>query len=525
MAGLSRLQIPPPQNWQDFEELCCDLWGRIWGDPDTQQNGRQGQAQHGVDVFGRPGRGNVLAAVQCKLKSELTGSKLEREELEAEVEKARGFDQPLASFTLATTAARDGKTQKAAREITEKQIERGSFPLVVASWDDVLQKLTDHPDLVRKHYPDFRLKDAGPTEDAREENLLALWEHICPLPLLGIGREGSRTQDVPLAEVYTALDVTAIVQTEGLETHAGDSANRLAQVGLGGDEGYLKRLLQRTREEAQARADERTEATSRPEQPYSRRCTALEAAAAAARLVLIGPAGSGKTTFARYLALNLAGEILGRDEANLSRLEGVAEDEESEWRSWPHGTPLPIFVELRKLVRHEAFLADAEQGTARHLTAYLEACGEAGADTGRLLRAAFREQGGALLILDGLDETPAAEASRERLKQVIAAFTRRYPHCRVLLTCRPYAYARDSGWRFDTEGFEEASLADFDDSKIQAFVQGWYGLLAQRRQVDNEQATRGTAHLIREIGASVIVAPTCGDGARRSLHGYSKSGA
>ncbi len=48
MPTLSRTHLPPPQNWQDFEELCCDLWGRIWGDGDAQRNGRQGQAQHGV---------------------------------------------------------------------------------------------------------------------------------------------------------------------------------------------------------------------------------------------------------------------------------------------------------------------------------------------------------------------------------------------------------------------------------------------------------------------------------------------
>ncbi len=87
-----------------------------------------------------------------------------------------------------------------------------------------------------------------------------------------------------------------------------------------------------------------------------------------------------------WLALNLAGEILGRDEANLTRLNGVAEGDDSEWRTWPHGTPLPVFVELRKLVRSQAFL-EGETGAARQLIAYLESREEAGADTGHLLRA------------------------------------------------------------------------------------------------------------------------------------------
>ena len=35
-------QIPPPAYWQDFEELCHKLWREIWGDINTQKNGRQG---------------------------------------------------------------------------------------------------------------------------------------------------------------------------------------------------------------------------------------------------------------------------------------------------------------------------------------------------------------------------------------------------------------------------------------------------------------------------------------------------
>ena len=56
-------QIPPPKNWQDFESLCADLWTKIWKDPDTQMHGRQGQAQYGVDVYGRPNQGQEYAGV------------------------------------------------------------------------------------------------------------------------------------------------------------------------------------------------------------------------------------------------------------------------------------------------------------------------------------------------------------------------------------------------------------------------------------------------------------------------------
>ena len=508
MPTSNRLQIPPPQNWQDFEALCCDLWSRIWDDPDTQQNGREGQAQHGVDVIGRPRRGKKWAAVQCKLKSELKGSRLEEAEIVAEVAKTAGFDRELASYTVATTAPRDRAAQEAAREITAAQIEQGSFPVTIYSWDEIQDRLSEHPDLLAKHYPEIDFKQV-PDTAGWGEYLRALWEQLLPLSLLGIGRKGS-PEDVPLSAVYTALDVTAEIR---VKTGDGDSEpdvpEMLERGGLGGDTAYLEQLRARVRREA-ARAAAVAAAQGRQphKQHYSRRWSALEASAAAPRLVLLGPAGSGKSTFARYLALSLVGEALRRGEANLESLNRAATEatEEAEPSvaedppAWPHGALLPVFVELRKLVRSAKFPAAGKPGKARHLLAYLE---EAYAE----VRASDHTLGdtlesGGLLILDGLDETPAAEACRDRLKQIIKAFTRRYPRCRVLLTCRPYAYEPGSSWRLDGEGFVEASLAPFEADQARAFVSAWYRHLAGRGQLDVAQAERSSERLWRDVTAS-----------------------
>ena len=41
----------PSGNWQDFEDLCLKLWRlRLI---DAKKNGRAGQPQAGVDIFGR----------------------------------------------------------------------------------------------------------------------------------------------------------------------------------------------------------------------------------------------------------------------------------------------------------------------------------------------------------------------------------------------------------------------------------------------------------------------------------------
>jgi tetratricopeptide (TPR) repeat protein len=149
MPGIADRQIPPPSNWQDFESLCADLWTRIWGDPATQRNGRQGQRQQGVDIYGRPGQGDSWAGVQCKLKG--LGTALTQDELLQEAEKVRGFRPPLAALIVATTARRDARLQEVARLLTQDHLSRGSFTVQVVFWEDILSLLTGYPELFPVH--------------------------------------------------------------------------------------------------------------------------------------------------------------------------------------------------------------------------------------------------------------------------------------------------------------------------------------------------------------------------------------
>ena len=498
MPTMNALDLPPPKNWQDFESLCADLWGRIWDDPGTQKNGREGQGQCGVDVFGRPGRGADWAGVQCKLKSRLKNSELTEAEIEAEVRKALEFNPRLTSYTIATTGPRDAKAQKVAREITARY-EDNSFEVVIASWDDILGHLAKFPELIAEHYPDFSLR-VGP-DASRCDYLSALWSRLLPVPMLGISGGASGREDIPLSAVYTALDVTAeIVLGEQDEAPSLAAAKGLPSLGLSGEAQYLEGLLARARKESARSGDG----------VYRRRCTAIEAAAAASRLVLLGPAGSGKSTFARYLALSLAGEALRKAEIHLGHLNQLPESDEPAdpaFLPWPHGAVLPVYVELRKFVRSANFPPESETGDAGHLLSYIETRGPEDPDCGTLLRAAFGGENRALVILDGLDETPAAEQSRERLKQVIVSFGVRYPGCRLLVTGRPYAYAAGSTWRLDEAGFEEAGLAVFDEGRSRAFIAGWYRHLAKRRQLDAEQARERSEDLWREIASRSYLRP------------------
>lgn len=152
MSKIPFFQIPPPKNWQDFESLCCDLWSKIWKDPNTQKNGRGGQAQNGVDIFGCPSDDVNYYGIQCKGKNSYGNNGLTVSELNSEVEKATRFSPKIKCFIIATTSVKDVKIEERAREITNENKRKGLFSVHVFGWDDIIDKLHEYPDVMNKYY-------------------------------------------------------------------------------------------------------------------------------------------------------------------------------------------------------------------------------------------------------------------------------------------------------------------------------------------------------------------------------------
>lgn len=144
-----RLQLSPPANWQDFEDLCLALWRQVWSDPTAQKHGRSGQRQAGVDIFGRSGSQEHWAGIQCKV-GHLS---LTAKEVHEQVQKARSFHPQLSQYTLATTAYRDATTQDTVRAISDQNVADGSFPVSLACWDDIVELLHENPSVISVFYP------------------------------------------------------------------------------------------------------------------------------------------------------------------------------------------------------------------------------------------------------------------------------------------------------------------------------------------------------------------------------------
>jgi formylglycine-generating enzyme required for sulfatase activity len=222
------------------------------------------------------------------------------------------------------------------------------------------------------------------------------------------------------------------------------------------------------------------------------------------RLVLLGDPGSGKSTFASFVALCMAGELLDRKDANLDLLTSPlpredrstrGDEDEPEPQPWRHGPLLPVRVVLRDFAASGLPKKGTKAG-ARHLLDFLRAelerssLGDFAAD----LETELRDRGG-LLLLDGLDEVPEAEARRVQLRDVVRDFAGAFPKCRILVTSRVYAY-QNQEWNLGGD-FREATLAPFSPGQIRNFVTAWYHEVARRRGLGPDDA-RGKAALLEQ---------------------------
>lgn len=141
---IAQQQLCKPSNWQDFELLCKKLWGEIWNCEDTiQKNGRQGQKQCGVDVYGMPKGITGYYGIQCKGKDDYTHAQLTKNEIDCEISKALEFKPSLKRFIFATTSNKDSVIEEYIRCKNVENIQNGSFEIYVSFWEDIVDLLEE----------------------------------------------------------------------------------------------------------------------------------------------------------------------------------------------------------------------------------------------------------------------------------------------------------------------------------------------------------------------------------------------
>ncbi len=141
MSLLAATQIPKPADEQAFERACIPLWIDILKDPSVTRNGRRGQRQNGVDLYGtRGGDPSHGVGIQCKMKGD--GKSLDEEEVRGEVEKALTFKPTLREYYIVTTAPDDVAMQELARLITSELFAADTkMRVFVWGWNTLEEKI------------------------------------------------------------------------------------------------------------------------------------------------------------------------------------------------------------------------------------------------------------------------------------------------------------------------------------------------------------------------------------------------
>jgi len=134
--------IRKPQNWQDFETLCKKLWSEEFSSKNFKKNGRNGQKQDGVDIYGIPNGRTNYYGIQCKLKTD--NGKLTIKEISEEIAFAEKFEPPLEHLIIASTAPKDVEIEKFTRTQDIERRKQGKFGVDLYCWKDIESLLSEN---------------------------------------------------------------------------------------------------------------------------------------------------------------------------------------------------------------------------------------------------------------------------------------------------------------------------------------------------------------------------------------------
>lgn len=225
--------------------------------------------------------------------------------------------------------------------------------------------------------------------------------------------------------------------------------------------------------QAEGRFSEPSNEPVRPRRDGSRQRNDADLPAPIERLVIIGDAGSGKTSTLHYGALALARDWLAEDPQSAREQLGL---------HLPFA-PVPFYIRLTLIATYvreryrranTADLPGLDQAPATLLLEWLD--GYIHAQKVERVPHSFASTairtGGCFILLDGLDETGDAR-ERDYMQRLIVNLAQACPNNRYLVSSRPYD-------GLNLTGFADYHLSPLNRDEVKLLLENWFGAI--RRQ-------------------------------------------
>ena len=216
---------------------------------------------------------------------------------------------------------------------------------------------------------------------------------------------------------------------------------------------------------------------------------ATEAVSVMNRLVILGEPGSGKSTLIHYIATQLAKRILGTRSSS-EKLTGWSDDMK----------PMPVVVILRFFA--DWLPTDPPPEKAGLVWDYIQYCCETSGckDAFVPLKKRFEDVGG-IVFFDGLDEVRETieSAKRSLITKAIMEFSGPLHKCKIVISCREYAYKKNDAWKLPEPEFPVVELDLFNLSQIQQFARTWYSFIGPQKGWDQNKYLEVSDNLYQAI--------------------------
>jgi len=441
----TRTQLLPIEelSWQDFEKLCYRLVRLESSVEFCEQYGVAGSMQQGIDIFARSTNSNKYQVFQCKNESSFGPAKIKKA-IES-FQSGSWYSKSEVFFlctreSLRSTTGRTDEFERQALSLREDGI-------VLIAWDqeELSSKLKDLPELVDDFFGRAWVKAfcgdevagrLGDRLDHHEMKRLRLSLRSLYSRIFNIHDKGIPLPDhLPLEKRYVQPDIEE-TQTRDVTNYAGqnrtwtsdDSSSAEVTEQLQGRNQTLFSSLKRS---------------------FVQRTPIQHWVVRGNRSLIFGDPGSGKSTFLRYLAIDILGE-----EPELQHLA-------NRW-----GLFIPVWIPFSLWTKVVEEGPTADRSVRGVITSFLKSWDGEGILP--LIAKALHDRR-LLLLVDGLDENSSAESASIALNH-LQAFVEK-SNSMVIATSRVHGFEK-LGMKLS--GWQQARIADFSQAQQVQLANIWF---------------------------------------------------